>query len=87
MDGKKKHTIQTYSNDIGVVFKEVKGSLAEYTFSGDELYVRATVISSKLKDDPHVIGEVETAWVQPVLYRSDHYGEASLSDKSAGGAD
>jgi hypothetical protein len=87
MDGKKKHTIQTYSDDIGVVFKEVKGSLAEYTFSGDELYVRATVISNKLKHDPHIIGEMEMAWVQPVLYRSDQYEDVSLSGKSAGGTD
>jgi len=53
-----------------VVLKESKGSAAEYTFTGDELYVRATVTSSKLKHDPHFIGELEMAWTQPVLYRN-----------------
>lgn len=66
-DGNNEHTVKIYSDEIGVVLKEVKGSTAEYTLGGDELYVRATVVSSKLKEDPHFIGELEMAWVQPVL--------------------
>jgi hypothetical protein len=65
-DGDHDHTVKIYSNEIGVVLKEVKGTTASYTLTGNELYVRATVISSKLKEDPHVIGELETAWIQPV---------------------
>ena len=65
-DGDNDHTAKIYSDEIGVVLKEVKGTTASYTLTGDELYVRATVISSKLKEDPHVIGELETAWIQPV---------------------
>ncbi len=67
-DGEDEHITQIYSDEIGIVLKETKGSQAEYTFTGDELYVRATVISSKLKHDPHFIGELETAWVQPVIF-------------------
>ncbi len=63
------HTTKIYSDDIGVVLKETKGAYAEYTLTGDELYVRATVISNKPKHDPHFIGELETAWVQPVFCR------------------
>jgi hypothetical protein len=35
--------------------------------TGDELYVRARVISSRLHPDPFAAGDMETAWVQPVL--------------------
>jgi len=66
-DGQDDHITRIYSDEIGIVLKETKGSYAEYTLVGDELYVRATVISSRLKHDPHFIGELETAWVQPVL--------------------
>ena len=77
-DGENTHTTQIYSDDIGVVYKETKDSLAEYTLTGDELYVRATITSSKLKDEPHVVGELEMAWVQPVLYHSDKYEEIEV---------
>jgi hypothetical protein len=33
---------------------------------GDELYVRARVVSSKPKANPAYAGEVEMAWTQPV---------------------
>jgi hypothetical protein len=66
-DGENDHVTQIYSDEIGVVLKEAKGSVASYTLTGDELYVRATVVSSKLKEYPHFIGELETAWVQPVV--------------------
>ncbi|MEE8460005.1 MAG: hypothetical protein V3S08_09025 [Phycisphaerales bacterium] len=38
-----------------------------YRMTGDELYVRARVISSRLHPDPFAAGDLETAWVQPVL--------------------
>jgi hypothetical protein len=38
-----------------------------YRMTGDELYVRARVISSRLHPDPFADGDMETAWVQPVL--------------------
>jgi hypothetical protein len=56
-----------YSGDIGEVFAVRRGTDAEYTMSGDELYVRAKVVSSKLKANPHAPGEKETAWTQPVV--------------------
>ena len=57
-----------YSDDIGVVLAEVEGTSPSYTFSGDEIYVRARVISSKIKANPYRQGEYETAWVQPVVF-------------------
>ena len=66
-NGKNDRIAKKYSDEIGIVLKESKGSSAEYTLTGDELYVRATVISNKPKDNPHFTGELETAWVQPVI--------------------
>lgn len=56
-----------YSKDIGEVLQESIGNEAVYQFQGDELYVRARVISSKPKENPFREGEVEKAWIQPVI--------------------
>ena len=56
-----------YSGDIGHVLAEAKGIAPTYTFDGDELYVRARVISSKPKDNPYEEGDVEVAWTQPFI--------------------
>lgn len=56
-----------YSDEIGRVFKTVDGPTGEYRFTGDELYVRARVTSSKLHPNPSAVGDKEQAWVQPVL--------------------
>jgi hypothetical protein len=56
-----------YSKDVGAVLAEVTGSRASYTLKGDELYVRAKIVSSKVKPNPGVTGEVECAWTQPLV--------------------
>ncbi|HEY0863856.1 MAG TPA: hypothetical protein VGD97_07105 [Lacunisphaera sp.] len=56
-----------YSKDVGAILAEVKGPSATYTLTGDEIYVRAKVISSKEKSNPGVAGEVECAWTQPLV--------------------
>jgi hypothetical protein len=38
-----------YSDEVGQVLAEVRGPVAEYRFRGDELYVRARVVSSKVR--------------------------------------
>jgi hypothetical protein len=58
-----------YSDEIGVVLAEVPGTSPAYTVTGDELYVRAKVISSKRKENPYREGEMEVAWTQPVVIR------------------
>ncbi len=45
----------------------VNGNSASYTFSGDEMYVRAKIISDKTKTNPYAEGEVEVAWTQPFI--------------------
>ena len=58
-----------YSADIGQVLATVEGANPRYTFKGDEIYVRARVVSSKPKSNPYYEGETETAWLQPVVRR------------------
>jgi hypothetical protein len=57
----------TYSKDVGTVLAEVTGPQATYTPKGDELYVRAKIISSKPHPNPSQKGDVETAWTQPIV--------------------
>ncbi len=56
-----------YSAEVGAVLGVAHGLNASYDFAGDELYVRANVTSSRLKANPLRTGEVEMAWVQPVV--------------------
>lgn len=56
-----------YPAEIGAVLAESTGPTASYTLRGDELYVRAKIISSKPKRDGSAPGEWETAWTQPLL--------------------
>lgn len=51
----------------GVVLHEVAGPKGSYTLKDDDLYVRAAVTSNKLKENPYIEGEVERAWVQPLI--------------------
>ncbi|MHC4573919.1 MAG: CehA/McbA family metallohydrolase domain-containing protein [Planctomycetota bacterium] len=60
-------TTRIYSDDIGRVLAEVKGTVAGYTLTGNEIYVRARVTSTKSMDNPFQAGDVEVAWVQPVV--------------------
>ena len=55
-----------YGHDVGAVLAEVQGTSPSYTMRGDELYVRARVVSSRPKGNPSYVGEREMAWTQPV---------------------
>ncbi|MEE8277193.1 MAG: histidinol-phosphatase [Thermoanaerobaculia bacterium] len=56
-----------YSDQIGEVLAEVSGVEPSYDFRGNEIYVRARVVSTRLKKNPYSEGEFETAWVQPLV--------------------
>lgn len=56
-----------YSSDVGATLKTVKGASATYEFTGDELYVRAVVTSSLQHPNPSVKGQLQKAWVQPIV--------------------
>lgn len=65
-DGEKLRTTRQYTDEIGTVLREVDGPEARYELTGDELYVRAKVISSKPHPNPFAEGDPEEAWTQPV---------------------
>ncbi|MEZ6125380.1 MAG: hypothetical protein R3C49_19705 [Planctomycetaceae bacterium] len=58
---------QIYSGDVGKVLHTVQGSTAAYEFTGDEIYVRAVVTSSKLHPNPSETGDFQQAWIQPAV--------------------
>ncbi len=66
-DGKEIRATRRYSDEIGKVFARIEGSTATYRLTGDELYVRARVTSSKKHPNPSEMGEFERAWTQPLL--------------------
>jgi hypothetical protein len=67
VEGQPIPTTRRYSKDVGAILAEVKGTSPCYELKGDEIYVRAKIISSKPKENPTVEGDSESAWVQPTL--------------------
>lgn len=66
-DDKPLNITHQYSEDIGKVVETITGTEAVYRFTGQEMYVRAKVISTKACRNPYAPGDVETAWTQPVI--------------------
>lgn len=66
-EAKAKELTRKYSSDVGATLKSVTGTTATYKFTGNELYVRAVVTSSLQHPNPPVRGQVQKAWVQPVV--------------------
>ncbi|CAN5467409.1 hypothetical protein BH23VER1_BH23VER1_25810 [soil metagenome] len=58
-----------YSEDVGATIATVEGESVTYTLAGDELYVRATVNSSKPHPNPSFKDQHEKAWTQPVGWK------------------
>ncbi len=61
------HPHRRYSAELGATLSEGKGINPSYTLKGDEIYVRAKIVSSKSKENGSVTGEFETAWIQPMV--------------------
>jgi hypothetical protein len=53
----------------GEILQESQGASATYKFTGDELYVRATVVSTKPHPNGYEKTDVQSAWVQPVVVK------------------
>ncbi|MAE65673.1 MAG: hypothetical protein CMJ18_15500 [Phycisphaeraceae bacterium] len=66
VNGVELHATRRYSKDVGALFATVRGDRASYQLKGDELYVRATVVSSRPHPNASFKGQVEEAWTQPV---------------------
>lgn len=67
-------TIEGEEDAPGVLLMEVKGTVAEYRLTGNELYVRAIVTSNAAPDVPSTEFPFKRAWTQPVGWR-DRVGE------------
>jgi hypothetical protein len=59
----------TRGGAVGAVLQESEGTSATYAFKGDELYVRATVVSNRKHPNGYFPEDVETAWAQPVVVK------------------
>jgi hypothetical protein len=53
-------------DDQARVVGTVDGESTAYSLGGNELFVRAKIISDKKKDNPFMPGDFEVAWTQPV---------------------
>ena len=62
----KRNSTKPSDAGIGEVLGQAQSLEPSYKFKGDELYIRAEVVSSKKKVNPYAKGEYERAWLQPV---------------------
>ncbi|MCA9066754.1 MAG: hypothetical protein KDA96_26985 [Planctomycetaceae bacterium] len=60
------HMTRIYSEELGQVLESASGTEATYELTGEELYVRAVVTSSRPHPNPSEKGDFEQAWIQPV---------------------
>ena len=64
--GTKTRTVRVYEKRLGQVLQTVQGTEASYTLKDTDLYVRATITSSKKALPPEANEPAfETAWTQP----------------------
>ena len=66
VSGAKLRVTHRYSDDIGQVLATIKGPRAVYRLKGDEIFVRAKIISSKLQKNAITPNAHEMAWTQPI---------------------
>ncbi len=64
-EGKDLPVTKRYSVDVGAVLATSDSLTPSYTFKGDELYVRARVLSSREHPNPSEMEDLESAWIQP----------------------
>jgi hypothetical protein len=58
---------RVYDANIGITLASSKGTKARYVAKGDEIYIRARIVSSKLHSNPYAAGDREMAWTQPLV--------------------
>ena len=68
-DVAKRNSLNPSAAGIGEILGQTDSIEPKYNFKGDELYVRAHVVSSKKKSNPYSSGEQEQAWLQPISSR------------------
>ena len=68
-NGNEVKTTRTYSGDVGRVLAVKQGRRVSYRLTGQELYVRATITSTRTVENPTYKDQVKQAWTQPVGWR------------------
>ena len=58
---------RNYSAEVGKVVAESESLEPSYRLTGNEIYVRARVTSTKQHPNPYQKGDVEVAWTQPMV--------------------
>ena len=56
-------------DEMASVLKKTDGIEGDFEITKDILFVRARIISDKIKSNPFHEGELEEAWTQPVMYK------------------
>jgi hypothetical protein len=81
-EGKPIRSSRIYSDDIGQVLATVPGTAPSFQLTGEELYVRAVVTSTKPHHDPSFKDQRQQAWTQPVGWqeRLNQDGEKAGAD-------
>ena len=64
--GQPARTSRRYSEEVGQILATVDGPKPRYELTGQELFVRAVVVSSQPPADPSFEGQKAQAWTQPV---------------------
>ncbi|MFO0800388.1 MAG: hypothetical protein U0804_23210 [Gemmataceae bacterium] len=65
-DGQELPVTRAYGADVGKVVATSTDTRPSYRLTGNELYVRAKVTSTKPHPNPYAKGDTEAAWTQPV---------------------
>ncbi|MED5265805.1 MAG: histidinol-phosphatase [Candidatus Neomarinimicrobiota bacterium] len=55
--------------EIGEILYQTNENPAIYNYSGNEMYVRAKITSSRFQENPYSKGDLEMAWTQPVILK------------------
>jgi hypothetical protein len=66
-NGRALEVTRIYHEGIGKVVAEMEGLTPSYKLTGQEMYVRARITSTKPHPNPYEKGDVEMAWTQPVV--------------------
>ncbi len=61
---------EKYSDDVGKVLAVDRSTYPKYTLTGNELYVRAVIKSSRPHPNPSMDDQFEQAWTQPVGWQA-----------------
>jgi hypothetical protein len=84
-EGKPIRSTRKYSADIGQVLATVPGASPSYHLTGNELYVRAVVTSTKPHHDPSFKGQHQQAWTQPVGWQERLNQDGAQAGANIGG--